>query len=183
LFFRIVGERPAAPADLSRAFIRNIISDFRKLFAGVWNHIPPGDRQILLDYWRRRNMFVIGRGPWYRPLIQVYEIGLPEGIDTFEHGGCRLSFKTTSLEASSEQLRSEIALALADTFRFATRAHWRLVDKMMDKPMERWEQRHADASDDAHEKKWTRLEKAYLPEYHREIEAILQRWGLPIHPA
>jgi WD40 repeat protein len=74
LFFRIVGETPEAPADLSRAFIRNVISDFRKVFTGVWNRIPPGDRQILLDYWRGRDMLAVGRGPWYRPLIQVFEI-------------------------------------------------------------------------------------------------------------
>jgi hypothetical protein len=182
LFFRIVGETPEAPADLSRAFIRNVISDFRKVFTGVWNRIPPGDRQILLDYWRGRDMLAVGRGPWYRPLIQVFEI-LPEEFDTFDHGDCRLSFRAPSLETAPDQIRFEIASALAKTHRFATRAHWRLAEKLMWLPMDRWEQRHPDASDAAHEKKWARLEKAYLPEYHREIETILRQWGMPNQPA
>jgi hypothetical protein len=102
----------------------------------------------------------------------------PDGTRAW-HGKPPVTPSTRPPWDEPHRLRREIACALAQTLRCATRQHWALQLSMLEEPMERWERRqHGQATEEACERKWQALVKPYLRAYEHEMTEILGRWGL-----
>lgn len=160
---------------------------FRLAFAATWQRIPKDDHTQLLTYWRQEPPYrPEGRrgGPSCpRPLIRI---DVEEGAQFEQRGlveccGRILSFPASLLEGDPSRLRSAIARTLASTYRYATREFWGLYLKMVDEPLERWEQRQKKPVTDAVlDRKALPLEKAYRVQVAAAIDGILSRWGLTV---
>ena len=61
-----------------------------------------------------------------------------------------------------------------------------LHEKLVDKPLDRWEERHGEtASHKAWARKMAKLDNAFRKRFDEEISLILQHWGIapPLEPA
>jgi len=90
-----------------------------------------------------------------------------------------LDFPVSLVAGQSHRLAFQIARTLAQALRYATRAHWRLVNQLIERPLDRWErQQRARVTDTARNKKLDILEAEYLRAYESEMAQIIRRWGL-----
>src|SRR5262245_22563193 len=146
LYFRVVtraGSRPQVPDGVADAFAGT--------FGEVWRRLPRPDRQRLLAYWREQRgwdpTFGPREGP--RPVIHVVHPSedSAEGVDQFGH---LLTFPAALILRRPGAVALSVGRALAGAYRLATGAHWRLVLRLVEDPLARWERTHADAGDDAH---------------------------------
>jgi hypothetical protein len=141
------------PGDAARA--ADVARVFPDAFGGVWQHIPRPDRECLSAYWREPQAVALYGGgaprPRHLPLIQVVEADPdPDEPGTCRNFGFELTFQACLVLDESHRLRGEIACALAQTLRCATRRHWALQLSKLEEPMERWERRqHGQATEQA----------------------------------
>jgi hypothetical protein len=173
LFFRLeVADSGSLPATL-----KEIEEPFRDAFCEVWEQIPRTDRNLLLRYWRTQ----AGRTlPLHtNPLIRLVAVP-PWSLvpPRFASLGRELNFLLVEIEAKPDNLRSEIATALAQVLLIADRRHWALILEQIEEPIERWEKRQGTKLDDTkREAKLDKLEQAYLRASAKEIKQIVRGWG------
>jgi len=187
LFVRVVPAAPASgpgkadgqnscdPAEVARMF--------RTTFSSVWGQIPEADRQPLLDHWRRgpdRGLYD-ERAEWghHWPLIQIVGAGPQPPHAIYEKMGNVLNFPAALITAHPHLLGYEIGRILAQVYRLATCEHWRLIQEVLEQPLERWErQEGARATEARLNKKVKSLETAYLQQYEARITQIVRSWGI-----
>ncbi len=176
LFFRVIpGVRDAlAHQDFDAD---DVALTFRAAFTGVWERIPPADRQRLLVYWRH--------GPDSRshekkhgPLIQVVcQPTTPEVV--LARCGMEISFPATLVIGQPHRLLLEIARTLAQVYRLATREHWGLVLEQIEEPLQLWERHEgARATESQRDKLVKALEAEYLEKYEASVLKIVRAWRL-----
>jgi hypothetical protein len=154
---------------------------FRAAFTTAWEQIPCADRQRILIFWRhgpeRSLLSDSDRGKVW-PQIQVADLASSSSDHLVDKFGHSVSFSILLVAAPPRLLVSEIARALAQVFRHATREYWPLVSQLIDAPLERWQREEgADATEDEEEDKAAALEAEYLQAYEARIVAILKAWG------
>jgi hypothetical protein len=157
---------------------------FRDAFNGVWQRIPQFDRECLTSYWRTRPSGTLygycEPTPRHLPFIIVVESDPdPDEPYVCRKFGFELRFPAGQVLGPPEGLSREIALALVETFRYATRQHSALALSMLEEPIERWERRRqCKATEEEYDRKWAALLKPYRRAYEQEVAEILGRWGL-----
>jgi len=93
---------------------------------------------------------------------------------------CDLTFTYALLAEPAERLPLGIAQTLAKAYRFTTREHWNLIVKLIEDPMDKWEEGAGrNATDAVHARKLKALEKRFLTKHEGELALILRRWGFP----
>lgn len=133
LFFRFIpGVRDALPHQDFDPVV--IAQTFRGAFTGVWEQIPPADRQRMLTYWHATHT----HDKKHSPLIQVAcPPSAPEVV--LAAWGTELTFPTSLVAGQPHLLQFEIARTLAQSYRLATSEHWSLILEVIEEPLERWE--------------------------------------------
>jgi hypothetical protein len=91
--------------------------------------------------------------------------------------GDELHFPVALVLEHPERLPLEIARALAQCLRYATRRHWGLIQEKIEVPLTRWEKRQGVVSDEARDRKLDQLEGDYLRAVESEVAQILRGWG------
>jgi hypothetical protein len=185
LFVRVVARphRPG-PAPDAGAPPGAVTAAFRAAFRAVWGRLPGPDRDRLRGYWddpREPGLFAdLPPTPRPKPLIQVADADpRSPASQVCTRFGTALTFPAAVAAGPPDRLRYEIARALAQALRHATRAHWRLMNRVIEHPLARWEKRQrAGVTDAARDEKLDQLEAEYLRAYEAELAAIVRRWGI-----
>jgi hypothetical protein len=188
LFFRLVFHGGNSPTHLVHAMAteskpQKIAHVFRKAFEGVWARISRADCQSMVNYWHDEPLAAslssedaTAYATLPRPLIQIAD---GESLDHVpKRFGHDLTFTTALVRGDPKQLRLEIARALVYVCRYATRAHWLLVERLIEGPLALWERTHGpNASDTTREKKESALEKRFLHAHAAAVAENLGKWG------
>jgi hypothetical protein len=185
LFFRVrlsPALRPGMTASALRAQADSIGEAFRDTFRCVWGTIPEVARASLLTYWQARHKDALweyeDRASLPKPLIEIVE-EMDSQMPVCTDWGFDLRFPALMVQSCPARLPYEIARVLAMVSFMSTGKFPALHEKLVDKPLDRWEDRcRESASDEAFERKMAKLEKAFRGGFDEEIALILQRWAI-----
>jgi hypothetical protein len=179
LYFRVVAgpQDTFAGQDFDPAAIARV---FQAAFKGVWERLPPADRQRLIAYWRRGPDPCSLATPWqdkeHCPLIRVVcQPTTPEIV--LSRLGREVAFPASLVAGQPGRLAWEIARVLAQVFRLSNREHWCLIQTALEEPLEAWErQEGAGATDARRQEKLDELEADYLQRFEASVSRHLRRW-------
>ena len=175
-------DEPFAPVLIPSPRMKAAAKVFVAAFNDTWDHLPEYDQNRLLGYWNRpfnlghASEISIVSGP--HPMIHIVN-----GPSSPEYIGCALlgdllTFPLGLVVDHPQRLRYEIARVLAMAYRYASRAHWRLIISMLDEPLERWEKAQRLVTYESREEKLDELENGYLQEFEKQITELLHRWRI-----
>jgi hypothetical protein len=154
---------------------------FQRAFNEVWDRVLSRDRRLMLDYWRSSASSLDGRPlPVQRPLIQIVEVPSPPTPPppACELLGYELTFPADFIVLQTADLPHEIASLLVQVFGYASGAHWRLIQELIEQPLARWAAGEgAGASERARNRKLNELEGNFLRAHQAAVAQQLGAWG------
>jgi hypothetical protein len=148
LLFRVLSaadgeEFSSVLRSATRSKSRALAQTFRATFRRVWGRLPEQDRYSMLAYWRNGKSDPCLRDPdpfaipTPCPLIQIADVGpwSPAHEVCSRFGGV-LNFPASLVATHAHLLPWEIAKALVQVYRYASRKHYGLILELIDEPLE-----------------------------------------------
>ena len=174
-------DEPFAPVLIPSPRIKAAATKvFVATFNDTWNHLSEFDQNRLLGYWHRPFHLMLtsdvleANGP--HPMIHIVD-----GPSSPEYIGCAflgdlLTIPLGLVLDHPHRLQYEIARVLAMAYRYASRAHWRLIVLMLDDPQGRWDEDQF--ADDGGDETLDELGIVYVQEVEKQIAELLLRWRI-----
>ena len=186
LYYRLAAttqnDEPFAPVLIPSPRMKAAAKVFVAAFIDAWDHLPEYDQSRLVAYWNRpfdpAHASEVSNASGPHPMIHIVN-----GPWTLAYVGCAflgdlLTIPLGLVLDHPHRLQFEIARVLAMAYRYASRAHWRLIVAMLDEPLERWEKAQRLVTDESRDRKLDELENGYFQEFEKQIAELLVRWGI-----